>query len=58
MCRKMRQECRKVQKEESLALRGEKGVGGGERRVKTNIGTFPPADSGSFCKAVGGGEGG
>lgn len=41
-----------------FGIEGRKGGGGGERRVKTNIGTFPPADSGSFCKAVGGGEGG
>lgn len=40
-----------------FGIEGRKRGWGGERRVKTNIGTFPPADSGSFCKAVGGGKG-
>lgn len=40
-------------REESLALRRGEVKKGEERRGDFNIETCPPADSGSFCEAVG-----
>ena len=45
---------RRKKEEVSLALRREEVKRGEERRRDFNIETCPPADSGSFCEAVGG----